>query len=151
MLEQIHRSAVPFFCSETLFSCSEVRSSYSEPLFSCSKVRSSCSEMVFSYSNKMPFWYSKSLALDPARSHSRWALWTFVSISFTASFSFMFSSTRGSIPTFRIQGFLENRTMIYASPNSPKRHGGPLPGLPRNCSPYHPFFAATCYYTPNIR
>ena len=35
-------------------------------------------------------------------------------------------SYKETIPTFRIQGFLENRTiLICALPNSPKRRGGP--------------------------
>ena len=54
-------------------------------------------------------------------------------------------------PPFRIRGFLGNRSTICASLNSPKRRGGPLPGLPRDYNPYRPFFAATCYCTPNIR
>jgi len=57
-----------------------------------------------------------------------------------------------TVPTFCIQGFLGNRTiLICALPNSPKRRGGPLSGLPRNCGPYRPFFDATQYCTANIR
>ena len=107
--EQLQQSVVPVFCSETLCSCSEVHNS-------CLVVRSSCSEMVFSYSNKMPFWYSKSLALDPARSHSRWVLWTFCSISFTASFSFAFSSMRGSIRLISCCHCAAVRAIPYRAP-----------------------------------
>ena len=53
-------------------------------------------------------------------------------------------SNKDTLSTFCIQGFLGNRTMlICALLNSPKRHGGPLSGLPRNYGPYHPFFDAT--------
>ena len=61
-------------------------------------------------------------------------------------------SYKETIPTFRIQGFLGNRTiLIYALPNSPKRRGGPLSRLPRNYGLYRLFFDATWYYTSNIR
>ena len=57
-----------------------------------------------------------------------------------------------TVPTFRIQGFLGNRTiLICALPNSLKQCAGPLSGLPRNYSPHRPFFNATQYGTPNIR
>ena len=50
-------------------------------------------------------------------------------------------SYKGTQSTFRIKGFLENRTiLICALPNSPKRRGGPLSGLPRNYGKYRPFF-----------
>ena len=53
-------------------------------------------------------------------------------------------SYKDTLSTFRIQGFLGNRTMlICALLNSPKWHAGPLSGLPRNCGPYHLFFDAT--------
>ena len=42
-------------------------------------------------------------------------------------------------PHFSHKGFLGNCSMICVSPNSSKRLGGPLPGLPRNCSPFRPF------------
>ena len=59
---------------------------------------------------------------------------------------------KDTLPTFRIQGFLGNHTMlICAILNSPKHHVGPLSGLSRNYGPYRPFFDATQYYTPNIR
>ena len=39
-------------------------------------------------------------------------------------------SYKDTQPTFRIQGFLENRTMLICTlPNSLKRRGGPLSGL----------------------
>ena len=95
--KQTHRPSIPFFSWETFFSCSEARPSCSKMLLSCSEVCSSRSETVFSCSDKAPFLYSRSLAFDSARSHSCWALWTFLSISFTASFNFAFSSMRGSI------------------------------------------------------
>ena len=61
-------------------------------------------------------------------------------------------SYKETVPTFRIQGFLGNHTiLIYALSNSPKRRGGPLSGLPRNYGQYRPFFDATWYCTPNIR
>ena len=61
-------------------------------------------------------------------------------------------SYKGTQPTFCIQGFLGNHTMlICAFPNSPKRHAGPLARLPRNYGPYRPFFDSTRYCTPNIR
>ena len=61
-------------------------------------------------------------------------------------------SYKDTFPTFRIQGFLGNRTMlICALPNFPKRRARPLSGLLRNYGPYHPFFDATLYCTPNIR
>ena len=61
-------------------------------------------------------------------------------------------SYKDTLPTFRIQGFLGNHTMlIYALPNSPKRRAGPLSGLLRNCGPYRPFFYSTWYCPPNIR
>ena len=44
-------------------------------------------------------------------------------------------SYKETIPTFRIQGFLGNRTMICVFLNSSKRRGGPLPGLLRPISP----------------
>ena len=60
-------------------------------------------------------------------------------------------SYKDTLLNFRIQGFLGNCTMlICAFPNSPKRRAGPLSGLPRNYSPYRPFFDATRYCTPNI-
>ena len=60
-------------------------------------------------------------------------------------------SYKDTLSTFRIQGFLGNRTMlIYALPNSPKRHPGLLSELSRNYGPYRPFFNATRYCTPNI-
>ena len=53
-------------------------------------------------------------------------------------------SYKDTLPTFHIQGFLENRTMlICALPNSPKQRAGPLSGLPRNYGPYRPFFDTT--------
>ena len=60
-------------------------------------------------------------------------------------------SYKDTLPTFHIQGFLGNRTMICAFLNFLKRCGGPLSGLPCNCSPYGPFFDATWNCTPNIR
>ena len=61
-------------------------------------------------------------------------------------------SYKDTLLSFRIQGFLGNRTMlICALLNSPKQRAGPLSGLPRNYGPYLPFFYATWYYTPNIR
>ena len=61
-------------------------------------------------------------------------------------------SYKETIPTFRIQGFLGNRTLlICALPNSPKRRGGPLSGLLCNYGPHRPLFDATWYCTPNIR
>ena len=54
-------------------------------------------------------------------------------------------------PTLRIQGFVGNRSMICASPNSPQQCGGPSPGLSRNYSMYRPFIAAICYCSSNIR
>ena len=59
-------------------------------------------------------------------------------------------SYKDILSTFRIQGFLGNRAMICAFLNSPKRHGGPLPGLLRNYGPYRLFSNATWYCTPNI-
>ena len=60
-------------------------------------------------------------------------------------------SYKDTLPTFCIQGFLENHTMlICALPNSPKRHARPLSRLLRNYDPYHPFFDATRNCTPNI-
>ena len=60
-------------------------------------------------------------------------------------------SYKDTLPTFRIQGFLGNHTMlICALSNSPKRRARPLSGLPRNYGPYHLFFDATWYCTPNI-
>ena len=60
-------------------------------------------------------------------------------------------SYKDTLLSFRIQGFLGNRTMlICALPNSPKRSAGPLSRLPRNYGPYRTFFDATRYYTPNI-
>ena len=121
-VEQTHRPAIPFFRSETLFSCLEVCPSCSETLLSCLELRSSCSElrlicsnMVSSYSDKAPFWYSRSLAFDSARSHSRWAPWAFFSISFIASFSFAFSSARGSILLIRCCRCLAVHAMPYKS------------------------------------
>ena len=52
---------------------------------------------------------------------------------------------------FAFEGFWETAPTIYASPNSPQQHGGPLPGLSRNYSPYCPFITVICYYSPNIR
>ena len=50
-------------------------------------------------------------------------------------------SYKETVPTFCIQGFLENHTMlICALLNSPKRYARPLSGLPRNYGPYRPFF-----------
>ena len=45
-------------------------------------------------------------------------------------------SYKGTLSTFRIQGFLGNRTMICAFLNSPKQRGGPLSVLSHNCSSY---------------
>ena len=60
-------------------------------------------------------------------------------------------SYKDTLPTFLIQGFLGNRTMlICVLPNSLKHRAEPLSGHPRNYGPYHPFFDATLYYTPNI-
>ena len=52
---------------------------------------------------------------------------------------------------FAFEGFWETIPTIGASPNSPQQQKGPLPGLLRNYSPYHPFIAASCYYSPNVR
>ena len=61
-------------------------------------------------------------------------------------------SYKDTQPTFRIQGFLGNRTMlICAFPNSPKRRGGSLSGLLRNRSPCRPFIAAIRFYSLNNR
>ena len=81
---------MPFLYLETLLTYSDFHSS-------CLDTLVSRSETVFTYSDKAPFWYSRSLAFHSARFLSRWALWTFFSISFIASFSFAFSSVRGSI------------------------------------------------------
>ena len=60
-------------------------------------------------------------------------------------------SYKDTLPTFRIQGFLGNHTMICALPNSPKQRARPLSRLPRNCGPYRLFSDATWNCTPNIR
>ena len=61
-------------------------------------------------------------------------------------------SYKDTLPTFRIQGFLGNHTMlICALPNSQKQRVGLLYRLPHNYGPYRPFFDATWYCTPNIR
>ena len=61
-------------------------------------------------------------------------------------------SYKDTLPTFCIQGFLGNRTMlICAFLNSPKRHARPLSGLSCNCGPYRLFVEATWYCMPNIR
>ena len=60
-------------------------------------------------------------------------------------------SYKETVPTFRIQGFLGNRTMLICTlPNSPKRRAGPLSGLLRNCGPYHLFSYATWIDSLNI-
>jgi len=60
-------------------------------------------------------------------------------------------SYKDTLSTFCNQGFLENRSMICAPPDSPKWFTGPLPGLLLNYSPYRPFIATICYYSPNFR
>ena len=62
-----------------------------------SQLLCSCLDWLCSCLDRTPFWYSRSRVLDSTRSHSRWALWMFLSEAFTASLSFSFSSTRGSI------------------------------------------------------
>ena len=49
-----------------------------------------------------------------------------------------------TVPTFCIQGFLENHTMlICALLNFQKQRAGPLSGLPHNYGPHRPFFDPT--------
>ena len=56
-----------------------------------------CSDAAASFPVRTPFWYSRSRALDSARSRSCWARWIFFSERFLASLSFSFSAARGSI------------------------------------------------------
>ena len=84
-------------CSLFLSSCSKAHFSWSEIAASCSDWLRTCSDTTASFSVKTPFWYSRSCALDSARSRSRWAHWIFFSERFLASLSFLFFSARGSI------------------------------------------------------
>ena len=78
MQKYIHRYTVPAFCLDTLLSCSDFFSNCLEALFSwpettasCSDWLRTCSDTAASFSIRTPFWYSKSRALDFARSRLR--------------------------------------------------------------------------------
>ena len=105
-------------------SCSDFCSSCSEALDSCLDLLHSYSNMVANCSDRTPFWYSRSHALDSARSRSRWALWMFLSIRFIACLSLSFSSVRGSILFYQLAPLLGSLSYPLQNTKIMKKNSG---------------------------